>query len=447
MTTDRLRDALGQLRLTLAPPEADGQLLARFLASRDECAFAALVRRHGPMVLGVCRRVLRHTQDAEDAFQAAFLVLARKAALVRRREAVGSWLYAVAYRTARRLRDMRTRRQATERQLDALPHPHAAPTEPQDWRPLLDKALSLLAEKHRAPVVLCDLQGLSRREAARQLGVPYGTLSARLAAGRRLLAQRLSRRGVTLSGGALAAVLAEGAACAQVPRALVLATAKAASLVAAGHLAAVATPVAALTMGVLRAMWITKVKVLVGAVLAVAALGAGVAYHSEAARAEQVVQASPAKPRSELEALRRENELLKLNLEVVLEKVRSQEKELRALRGKAAGPQVGFDSDSLALDAQRRILNRILEEKALELQQGTKDNRLDLRQRRDAKNKEVELKQRPDSDGVRLAEEALRALRDAKDEPSRRRALEALDRALRTLREQKADSSSNNKKS
>src|SRR5262249_61697251 len=103
-----------------------------------------------------------------------------------------------------------------------------------------------------------------------------------------------------------------------------------------------------LTMGVLRAMWIAKVKVVVAAVFAVAALGAGVAYRSEAVRAEQVAQASPAKPRSELEALRRENELLKLNLEVVLEKVRTQEKELRALRGKAAGPQV--NSDSLTLD-------------------------------------------------------------------------------------------------
>src|SRR5262249_54006575 len=142
MTTDRLRDALGQLRLALAPPEADSQLLARILASRDEFAFAALVRRHGPMVLGVCRRVLRHVQDAEDAFQATFLVLARKAASVRQRAAVGNWLYAVAYRTARRLRDVRTRLRAREQQVDAMPHPQMGPTKPQDWRPLLDEALS-----------------------------------------------------------------------------------------------------------------------------------------------------------------------------------------------------------------------------------------------------------------------------------------------------------------
>jgi RNA polymerase sigma factor (sigma-70 family) len=457
MRTDRLRDALGQLRAALAPPEADGQLLARFLASRDECAFAALVRRHGPMVLGVCRRVLRHVQDAEDAFQATFLVLARKAASVRKRNAVGSWLYAVACRTARRLRDVRAQRWAREQQVGTMPHPQTGPSEPQDWRPLLDEALSRLAERHRAPVVLCDLQGLSRREAARQLGLAHRTLSRRLVKGRTLLAQRLSRRGVTLSGGALAVLLSEGAACAQVPRALALATAKAASLVAAGQLAAVATPVAALTMGVLRAMWIAKVKVVVAAVFAVAALGAGVAYHSEGVRAEQVAQASPAKPRSELERLRREVELLKLNLEVMLEKVRAQEQELRELRGKKAGPQPG------ALERSRRIEDEQLRLKALEQERAIKDRELELRQHRDAKEKELELsrrrdlearerelsrrrdveakerelKQRPDElDGVRRAEEAMRALRDAKDDASRRRALESLDQALRTLRQQ-----------
>src|SRR5262249_41055847 len=123
MVSNRLRKALGHLQLALAPPEGDGPLLARFVACRDETAFAALVRRHGPMVLGVCRRGLRHAQDAEDAFQATFLVLARKAGAVLKGEAVGSWLYAVAYRTARHVKDGRARRWARERQVDQMPHP------------------------------------------------------------------------------------------------------------------------------------------------------------------------------------------------------------------------------------------------------------------------------------------------------------------------------------
>src|SRR5262249_51161234 len=142
----------------------------------------------------------------------------------------------------------------------------------------------------------------------------------RLVAARRLLAQRLSRRGVTLSGGALAAALSHAASSSQVSAALVAATTKAAALVAAGHLATVATPVAVLTMGVLRAMFFAKVKVVVAALLVVVALGAGgVAYRSETVWAGQAEQPGKAKPRSEVEELRRQVELLKLNLEVVLE--------------------------------------------------------------------------------------------------------------------------------
>jgi RNA polymerase sigma factor (sigma-70 family) len=195
MATNRLEKALDHLRAAVAPPETDAQLLARFLACRDEAAFTALVRRHGPLVLGVCRRVLRHAQDAEDAFQAAFLVLARKAGSVLKGAAVGSWLYMVAYRTAQRARARQARRQAREKQVDEIPHPQVEPQQVEDWRPLLDQELSRLPEKYRTPVVLCDLQGQSRREAARQLRLPDGTLSRRLVAGRRLLAERLSRRG------------------------------------------------------------------------------------------------------------------------------------------------------------------------------------------------------------------------------------------------------------
>jgi RNA polymerase sigma factor (sigma-70 family) len=406
MATNRLHKAIGYLQAALAPPETDAQLLARFLACRDEAAFAALVRRHGPMVLGVCRRVLRHAQDAEDAFQAAFLVLARKAGSVLKGAAVGSWLYMVAYRTAQRARARQARRQARERQVDEMPHPPVQPEQAQDWLPLLDDELGRLPEKYRAPVVLCDLQGQSRREAARQLKVPDGTLSRRLAAGRRLLAERLSRRGVTLSGGALAAALSAGAASAQVAAPLVVATAKAAVFVAAGHLAAVSTPVAVLTRGVLRAMFLSKLKVVAGVVLVVVALGAGgVAYRSADAQTVQPPRRAEGKPQSEVEALRKEVELLRLNLLVILEKVRAQEAELRTLRAQPKATTTGsgmvlgdFDGDG-GLD--------------LNLAAG---------------------QSRPD--WVRQAESALKALRQAKDELARRRLLDLLEQALRQLREQ-----------
>jgi RNA polymerase sigma factor (sigma-70 family) len=406
MATNRLHKALNFLQAAVAPPEADAQLLGRFLACRDEAAFAALVRRHGPMVLGVCRRLLRHAQDAEDAFQAAFLVLARKAGSVLKREAVGSWLYMVAYRTAQRARARQTRRRAREKPLAEMPHPQVQPTEAQDWRPLLDAELARLPEKYRAPLVLCDLQGQSHRQAATQLGLPTGSLARRLVAGRRLLAERLSRRGVTLSGGALAAALSGGAASAQVAAPLVVATSKAAVLVAAGHLAAVATPVAVLTRGVLRTMLMAKLKIVVGVVLVVLALAAGgVAYRTADAQAVQPPRRAEGKPQSEVEALRKEVELLRLNLLLVLEKVRAQEAELRTLRAQPKATTIGSGRVFLDLD---------------------KDGWPDLYVEPNAR--------RPDP--AQQAEAALKALREAKDNAARQRAVDALERALRRLREQ-----------
>src|SRR5205085_1401916 len=144
MHADRLRQPLRRLRRALAAADRgalpDGRLLALFVATRDEPAFEALVRRHGPMVLGVCRRLLRHQQDAEDCFQAAFLVLAQQAGCVRG-GSLASWLYGVAYRVALRCRRTTARRCARERQVEDMPHPEVTPPEPQDWRPLLDEEL------------------------------------------------------------------------------------------------------------------------------------------------------------------------------------------------------------------------------------------------------------------------------------------------------------------
>ena len=254
-----LRRVLDQLRLGDGGGLTDAQLLSRFLDGGEEAAFAALVRRHGPMVLGVCRRVLGHLQDAEDAFQATFLVLARKATSVVRREAVAGFLYGVAYRTDLHARAKALKRRKAERQVGTMPDPAIAPAEVQDWRPVLDREMSRLPEKYRAALLLCELESRPRREAARQLGLPEGTLASRLARARRLLAARLARCGVTLSGGALAAVLMEGARAA-VPAPWVGATAKAAALVAAGQAAAAATPAALLMREVLGAMSMAKLK-------------------------------------------------------------------------------------------------------------------------------------------------------------------------------------------
>src|SRR5262245_24273163 len=183
----------------------DGQLLDRFLAQQDDAAFAALVRRHAPMVWGVCRRVLNNHHDAEDAFQATFLVLVRKASSVEPREMVANWLYGVAYQTALKARSAAAKRKGRERQVVEMAEPAV---EDQDvWldlQPLLDQELSRLPDQYRGPVVLCDLEGKTRKEAAHQLGWPEGTVAGRLAAARKMLARRLAQRDVGLSGGALA---------------------------------------------------------------------------------------------------------------------------------------------------------------------------------------------------------------------------------------------------
>jgi RNA polymerase sigma factor (sigma-70 family) len=276
------------LRRTLLQDGAgptDGQLLGRFVERRDESAFAALVRRHGPMVWGVCHRLLSH-HDAEDAFQATFIVLVRKAASVVPREMVANWLYGVANQTALHARRTAARRGARERQVTEMPEPAGAELDSWgDLSPLLDQELSRLPDKYRSVVVLCDLEGKARKEVAGQLGCPEGTVAGRLARARAMLARRLARRGVALSVGALAAAHARNAASAGVPAAAVSSTIKAAALLAAGQAATGATSlqVAALTEGVLKSMVVTRLKFAAVALLTAALVGLGttaVAYRA-----------------------------------------------------------------------------------------------------------------------------------------------------------------------
>jgi RNA polymerase sigma factor (sigma-70 family) len=255
---------------------ADSSLLERFLTSRDEIAFEQLVRAHGPMVLGVCRRLLGHEQDAEDAFQATFLILSRKAGSIRRRGSLAGWLYAVACRTAMEARAMRSRLRRNETQLEPLPDIATLQMpDSSDLRATLDHELGRLPAKYREAIVLCDLEGRSRAEAARWLDIPEGTLSSRLAAGRKKLADRLARRGIVLAAGALTVALSEAAAS-SVPPPLIAATVRGAVAWAAGPAAAgtVSTGVMTLTQGVLKTMFLTKLKFAAAAVVSLAALTA-----------------------------------------------------------------------------------------------------------------------------------------------------------------------------
>jgi RNA polymerase sigma factor (sigma-70 family) len=177
---------------------SDAELVGRFVERREEAAFAALVRRHGTLVFGVCRRVLRHQQDAEDAFQATFLVLARNAAHVQRKGAVGNWLYGVAHNVARKARSLRTRREVKEHEAAARQRKEATNEAFDDLHEVIDRELHGLPDRYRTPIVLCDLQGLTTLEAATELGCPPKTVGTRLSRGRALLARRLTRRGIAL---------------------------------------------------------------------------------------------------------------------------------------------------------------------------------------------------------------------------------------------------------
>jgi RNA polymerase sigma factor (sigma-70 family) len=266
---DRVVDTL---RRVTAEPDCvtDAELLERFLAERDEVAFDGLLRRHGPMVLGVCRRILGHVQDAEDAFQATFLILVRKAASIAPREQVGNWLYGVAQQTARKARTARSRRDRREQAVAKPPDASWAPTGlDADVAPLLDREISCLPPIYRAVLVQCDLEGKSRKEAAAVLGWREGTVAGRLARARKLLADRLARRGIT-SPAVLAPLV--------VPPALTSSTLVAATAVASGEALASAAgvTVAALAEGVLPTMSYLPFKMVAALVVVAGLFGAAV---------------------------------------------------------------------------------------------------------------------------------------------------------------------------
>jgi RNA polymerase sigma factor (sigma-70 family) len=273
----------------------DAELLRRFVAG-DDRAFAVLVQRHSALVLGVCRRVLGHAQDAEDAFQAAFLILARKARSIRRQQSLAGWLYKVAYRTALRARANLALRKARERRAcenrDALGTGEPACS---DVGQVLDEEVRRLPEKYRTPVLLCYLQGQTNEEAARNLHCPTGTVKVRLWRARELLRRRLERRGLAISIGLLLASCLEQARAA-VPEPL-LATARGAGRADAG----LASRPAVLAEQVLKGMALARIKVgitvLFTVLLLTIANGLTQQAHASTASLEKAFPAKPTLPR------------------------------------------------------------------------------------------------------------------------------------------------------
>src|SRR5579883_3066932 len=272
MTAGRVSPLLGSIEALFGAGSltgwSDGELLARFSAGRDplaEAAFAALVHRHGPMVLKVCRELLGDHHAVEDAFQATFLVLARKARTVRRPESLGRWLHGVAVRAARKARSFHGREARYGARQDASVLDEAIADDPpsdlelirREAAELLQEELGRLPEKYRAPVILCHLEGLTHEEAARRLGWPSGTVSVRLMRARELLRHRLTRRGVAPAVAAGAALAAEPATAAVVPARLIEATTRAVMRAAIGPAGATA---AVLAKGVLRARGLARLR-------------------------------------------------------------------------------------------------------------------------------------------------------------------------------------------
>lgn len=269
---------------------SDPELLRAFIERKDELAFETLVRRFGPMVFGVCRRVTRNHQDAEDAFQATFVVLAHKASSIRPMEMVGSWLYGVAYRTSLKARSIAVKRAQREVTVSTFPEPETpCEREQSELFSAIDQELQTLGDRYRLPILLCDLEGKTIQEAMQQLGWPQGTVAGRLFRGRKLLGKRLASRGLAYSSASLALIGSRECVTAGVPIALLTSTVKFSLLMSTGETLfgeGVSPNVLNLFQGAINMMMISKLKTATVTICVVAILIASGGGLLELQRAE-----------------------------------------------------------------------------------------------------------------------------------------------------------------
>jgi RNA polymerase sigma factor (sigma-70 family) len=363
MKSAHWRPVLRYIRRMAEPQQAgrvsDRTLLERFVNRRDEDAFADLVERHGSLVMGVCRRVLHDTHDAEDVFQATFLVLVRKARSIAKPECLAHWLYGVAYRTALRARSDAARRRF---------HEHTAAVNMdsemdmdfiwRDLRPILDEEIQRLPRSYQAPLMLCYFAGKTKEEAARILDLPVGTVSSRLARAREKLRARLTRRGLGLSSGLLASALGSKTLAGSVSASLLETTTQGGLALAAGHALAgglVSLKVASLTHSMVKSMFLFKLKMAAAGLAAALVIGSGagvVTYRTAAAQDQKADQSVEDRLRDEIARLKKEldraeKEIAKLKLERTYVKVAAQREGVMGFVGTLTKDDLGNETNKL----------------------------------------------------------------------------------------------------
>ncbi len=382
----------------------DAELLLRFARQRDEGAFELLVWRHGPMVHNVCRRVLRDAHAAEDAFQATFLTLVRKAASIARRESLPGWLYRVAYRVALRARERQGHWRSGDDLLQEVAAPAEAVSDCREWLALLDEEIGRLPEKYRVPLVLCHLEGKTLAEAARLLGCPRGTVAVQLSRARQRLRGSLARRGVALST-ALGAALASRAS---LSAALVQTTVRAVlSYAGRAGVGVVSPAVISLTEGVLQAMFYGKLKMTAAVLLATAFVGSGagwVAFRAGEARGAAVAADDEAGAKADEKPAAQRREAPPAGAKELEEKRRR--RELQAKRHVELG-RLLEETEARYEKQEQQWLKELIEARA-RVMQGEEEIKLreeDLARKREAL-------QRPDEPGLERLQEALLAKKE-----------------------------------